>query len=99
TALVPMFAFVSGAVNNDNAVVLFSTMGVWWALRTVRLGDLSARGALLAGVVTGLGALSKSSALGLVGLFALAALFAFVRGRHTDGTVTLRRLPGAGPIC
>ncbi|TMC52333.1 MAG: hypothetical protein E6J26_09190, partial [Chloroflexi bacterium] len=98
TALVPMFAFVSGSVNNDNAVVLFSTIGVWWALRTVRLGDLSARGALLAGVVTGLGALSKSSALGLVGLFALAALFAFVRGRQPDGHVTLRRLARYGAI-
>ena len=74
TAFVPMFAFISGSINNDNAAVLFCTAGIWWALRTLRLKDLSARSALLAGLLTALGALSKSSALGLVGLFGLVAL-------------------------
>ena len=74
TACIPMFAFISGAINNDNAAVLFSTMGLWWALRLMRLGDLSIKSALIAGVITGLGALSKSSALGLLGLFGVAAL-------------------------
>jgi hypothetical protein len=73
-ATVPMFAFISGAINNDNAAVMFSTIGVWWALRLLRLGDLSARSAMLAGAIAGLGALSKSSALGLIGLFGLAAV-------------------------
>jgi hypothetical protein len=73
-AFTPMFAFISGSVNNDNAAILFSTIGLWWALRLMRLSDLSIRNAIVAGLITGLGALSKSSALGLVGLFGFAAL-------------------------
>ena len=73
-ACVPMFAFISGAINNDNAAVLFSTVGMWWALRLMRRGDLSIKSAAIAGVIAGLGALSKSSALGLVALFGVAAL-------------------------
>ncbi|BCX02286.1 MAG: hypothetical protein KatS3mg053_0224 [Candidatus Roseilinea sp.] len=73
-ACTPMFAFISGAINNDNAAVMFSTIGVWWALRLMRLGDLSIKSAIVAGAIAGLGALSKSSALGLVGLFGLAGL-------------------------
>ena len=73
-ATVPMFAFISGAINNDNAAVLLSTLGLWWALRAMRMGDLSTRSALVAGLIAGFGALSKSSALGLVALFGVAAL-------------------------
>jgi hypothetical protein len=73
-ACVPMFAFISGAINNDNAAVMFSTIGVWWALRLMRLGDLSWKSAVFAGALAGLGALSKSSTMGLVGLFGLAAV-------------------------
>jgi hypothetical protein len=73
-ACVPMFAFISGAINNDNAAVMFSTIGVWWALRLMRLGDLSWKSAVFAGALAGLGALSKSSTMGLIGLFGLAAL-------------------------
>ncbi len=80
-ACTPMFAFISGSVNNDNAAVMFSTIGTWWALRIFRRGDVSLRSAALAGAVAGLGALSKSSALGLIGLFGLAALLALARQR------------------
>lgn len=79
TACVPMFAFISGSINNDNAAVLFCTLGMWWALRLVRLNSLSWRAASVAGLATGLGALSKSSAVGLLGLFAVAGLFAALR--------------------
>jgi 4-amino-4-deoxy-L-arabinose transferase-like glycosyltransferase len=78
-ACTPMFAFISGSVNNDNAAVLFSTIGLWWALRLMRTEALTARNAAIAGLITGLGALSKSSALGLIGLFGLAALLTFRR--------------------
>ena len=73
-ACVPMFAYISGAINNDNAAVTFSTAGLWWALRLIRLGRWDARSALAAGVVTGLASLSKVSGLGLAGLFAAAGL-------------------------
>ena len=80
TAFVPMFAFIGSVLNNDNAAVLFSTLGLWWALRVMQRQDLSIRSALIAGVIAGLGALSKTSALGLIGLFGLAALLAGFRG-------------------
>lgn len=73
-ACVPMFAYISGAINNDNAAVTFSTAGLWWALRLIRLRRWDARSALVAGVVTGLASLSKVSGLGLAGLFAVAGL-------------------------
>ena len=79
TAFVPMFAFIGSVLNNDNAAVLFSTVGLWWALRLMRRRDLSVRSAVIAGVIAGLGALSKTSALGLIGLFGLAALLAGFR--------------------
>jgi 4-amino-4-deoxy-L-arabinose transferase-like glycosyltransferase len=78
TACVPMFAFISGAINNDNAAVMFSTLGLWWALRWLRAGAVSVRtasaAAVIAGAIAGLGALSKSSAVGLLGLFGVAVL-------------------------
>lgn len=73
-ALIPMVAFISGSVNNDNAAIFFSTLGIWLALRTLRQGTLSWREAVGAGSVVGLGALSKSSVLGLLPLFGLVAL-------------------------
>ncbi len=75
-ACVPMFAFISGSINNDNAAAFFCTLGLWRALRMVRILDLSKRSALVAGVIAALGALSKTSVLGLLGLFVLAAAMA-----------------------
>lgn len=71
-ACVPMFAYISGAINNDNAAVALSTAGLWWALRLIRQKRWDARAAVIAGAVTGLAALSKVSGLGLAGLFAVA---------------------------
>ncbi len=92
TACVPMFAFISGSINNDNAAVLFSTMGIWWALRIVRGRDFSPRAALIAGLITSAGALSKSSALGLLGLFGLAALLVAISYLAGNAHPPLRRL-------
>jgi Dolichyl-phosphate-mannose-protein mannosyltransferase len=96
TAFVPMFAFISGSINNDNAAVLFCTAAIWWALRTLRLRDLSARSAVIAGLLTALGALSKSSAFGLVGLFALAALIVALRSGAAGRYDPSRVLGGRG---
>ncbi len=73
-ACVPMFAYISGSINNDNAAVTFSSAGLWWALRLIRLGKWDARSGAVAGVMTGLAALSKVSGLGLAGLFAAAGI-------------------------
>jgi hypothetical protein len=71
---VPMFAFISGSVNNDNAAAMFSTLGLWWAIRLFRRKDISIRSALIAGLISAAAALSKSSTLGLLAIFGLAAL-------------------------
>jgi hypothetical protein len=63
----PMFAFLSAAVNNDNLVILLSTISLWQMLRIWQDG-IKARRVLLLGVLVGLACLSKISAIGLVGL-------------------------------
>ncbi len=78
---VPMFAFISGSVNNDNAAALFTTLGLWWALRLVSRGNLSMRSALIAGVISAAAALSKSSTLGLIGVFSLAVALTAIKLR------------------
>ncbi|MEO6061612.1 MAG: hypothetical protein ABIQ99_06720, partial [Thermoflexales bacterium] len=96
-ACVPMFAYISGAINNDNAAVVFSTAGLWWALRLIRLGRWDGRAAVIAGAVTGFAALSKVSGLGLAGLFAIAGVLS---AWPTDGNLRnrlrgfARALPG-----
>lgn len=93
TASVPMFAFISGSVNNDNAAAMFSTLGLWLALRLTRRGQLSIKTALIAGGVSACAALSKSSTLGLLGLFSFAVVFAGIRlhsendGRPLSATI------------
>ncbi len=94
TACVPMFAFISGSINNDNAAVLFSTMGVWWALRIARRRDTTQRAAIIAGLIASAGALSKSSALGLIGLFGLAAVLASISRDAQRQSRTFSRLGG-----
>ena len=88
---VPMFAFISGSVNNDNAAAMFSTLGLWWAIRLVRRNDLSIRTALIAGVISAAAALSKSSALGLLGVLGLATVLASIH-KFTNLTTTLRQV-------
>ncbi len=84
TACVPMFAFISGSVNNDNAAAMFATLGLWVALRLARHGELSVKTAVIAGAVTACAALSKSSTLGLLGVFGLAAIFNGLRQMADD---------------
>lgn len=88
---VPMFAFISGSINNDNAAVFFASGGFWWALRTLRREDYSWRSAVVAGVFAGCGALSKSSTLGLLGLYGLAALLTLSRSAGLGGVAVRAR--------
>jgi 4-amino-4-deoxy-L-arabinose transferase-like glycosyltransferase len=112
-ALVPMFLFISGSVNNDNLTILLCSLTLLLLVRlvrgsrpssqmsksqTVRLAHdrvpnlkwsvVSGHWSLL-GLVIGLGALSKASALGLIPLTALGlALSAWQRRAES----VLRRL-------
>lgn len=81
-ACVPMFAFISGSINNDTLAITLSTASLWFALRTIRLRDLRLGSALMSGLLAGAGALSKVSGAGLVGLFGLAALMAWWCGHN-----------------
>jgi len=70
TAFNPMFIFISAAVNNDNAVILFCTLALYQLTRDNR--DIQKSGPLkyaaLLGLLIGLGALSKLYAFGLLPL-------------------------------
>ncbi len=71
-ALTPQFLFISGIVSNDSAAAALATLSLWAAARLLRRGaDL--RGSLLLGLLVGLAALTKTSALLLIPL-ALAAV-------------------------
>lgn len=80
TAFNPMFLFISAAINNDNAVIMFVTLALWLMIAiatqanqpnntnlTKRLPYFAA----LLGLIIGLGALSKLYAFGLLPLAAL----------------------------
>ncbi len=77
-AFIPMFLFISGSVNNDNLVVVLCSLALLLLIRLVarHSGEFRLRRYLiLLGVIVGLAALSKASALGLLPLTALALAF------------------------
>jgi len=77
-AFTPMFLFISGAVNNDNLAVALSSCALFLMLRdSVRSrngSEPNMKSSLLLGIVLGLGALTKTTALGLVPLAFLVLL-------------------------
>ncbi|MBN1310814.1 MAG: phospholipid carrier-dependent glycosyltransferase [Anaerolineae bacterium] len=84
-AFTPMFAFISGSINNDNLAVLLATAAVWLVLRIVRLANANQptlRWAIVLGTVLGMAALSKQSTLGLFGLAGLGMAYAAWRQRR-----------------
>jgi len=71
TAFNPMFIFISGSVNNDNLVTMLSTGIILFLIQILmHAGQPSLRRKLVLGLVLGLAALSKVSALGLFPLTA-----------------------------
>ena len=75
-AFTPMFAFISGAVNNDNLASLLSAAILFLLVRLVRNTQYPIPNTqyLLLGVLLGLAALTKQSALGLFPLAGLTLL-------------------------
>jgi hypothetical protein len=71
-AFLPMFLFISGAVNNDNLAILLASLAVWLMIRAVSLQlknrDLRLWYWLLLGVVIGLGVMTKQGTLALLPL-------------------------------
>ncbi len=88
TAFNPMFIFISSAVNNDNAVIMFTTLALWLMVRVSESANQQItshnyhspfairHSPILLGLLIGLGALSKLYALGLLPLAGL--LFVWV---------------------
>ena len=72
-AFIPMFIFISASVNNDNLVILLSSVTLLMLVRIIQRGA-SRRFLVLLGVVIGLACLTKLSALGLVPMAGLALL-------------------------
>ncbi len=72
-AFIPMFIFISASVNNDNLVILLSSVTLLMLVRIIQRGA-SRRFLVLLGVVIGLACLTKLSALGLVAMAGLALL-------------------------
>lgn len=93
-AFLPMFLFISGAVNNDNLVIMLASLALLLMIQLVRdqsLGDKrEIRHLLFLGVVIGLGALTKITALGLL---PLAGFAVFIRlWRRFDRPMAYRGL-------
>lgn len=90
----PMFLFISASVNNDTLAVALSSLTLWLLADWVRRPPTGwSRRHLALGLLLGLGALSKQSALGLGGL-AVGVLVAahWAHGRGWLGGLTGRRL-------
>ena len=73
-AFLPQFAFLSGAVNNDNLAVTLATLSLWLLLRVRQRASLGLLALL--GLAVGAAALSKLSAVGLAPVVALGVLTA-----------------------
>jgi 4-amino-4-deoxy-L-arabinose transferase-like glycosyltransferase len=69
----PMVLFIAASVNNDNLLMLLSTLALWLMVRDVQstLVGLRWRATLLLGVVIGLASLAKVSGLVLLPVAAL----------------------------
>lgn len=88
TAFNPMFLFISTSVNNDNLVILLNSFAIYYMLITLRDGFKPGRSLLIA-VLVALGSLTKLSALVLVPVIVVAALWIAYKRKDWKGLVTL----------
>jgi hypothetical protein len=80
----PQFVFLSSVVNNDAAGAALATTALWLAARMVRRGA-GWRSAATAGLVAGLGIISKVSVLPIVPLLGAVLLWAALRDSRRAG--------------
>lgn len=78
TAFNPMFLFLSGAITNDTLAIALCSLTVWLLVRALHRPPTLA-GWALRGVLVGLAALTKLSALALLPLAGIVALMLAVR--------------------
>lgn len=88
TAYNPMFLFISASVNNDTLVTALNSVIIWQTVVMLKRG-FDTRRSLVIAVLVALATLSKLSALVLVPVIALAALWLAVRNRQPRALVVL----------
>jgi len=88
TAFNPMFIFISASVNNDNLVILLDAFAILLALYMLRDGFEWKRSLAIA-LLVALAALTKLSALVLVPVIALGALWVAWRDKSWRGLIFL----------
>jgi len=91
--VVPQFSHISGSINNDNLMNLFAAWSIVALLSILRRG-LTVRRAVAAGVLVGLGAMTKAFGLLLVPLLAFVLILAVVRGRDRGRSLRFAALGG-----
>ena len=88
TAFNPMFLFISASVNNDNLVIMLNSLVIWLGLIMMKEGFNWKRSVAIA-VHLALATLTKLSALVLVPVLALAALWLARRNKDWRGLLIL----------
>jgi hypothetical protein len=88
TALNPMFLFISASVNNDNLVTMLNSIIIYYVLLMLRDGFNTRRSLAIAALIA-MAALTKLSALVLVPVIAVAALWIARRDKNWQGLVIL----------
>lgn len=97
TAFNAMYLFVTASVNNDALVVMLCAVALWMMARYAARPPTPAQWALLGGVL-GLAALSKASALGMLGLAGLLVAYHAWRERSWRALFVGGVLVGAGTL-
>ena len=86
-ATLPEFAFIGGAINNDNAAALFATLALWGGFAIYQAGG-DWRAGWWTPLALGLGLLSKASTVSLWPIIALAILLGTAQPQNdTSSTV------------
>jgi 4-amino-4-deoxy-L-arabinose transferase-like glycosyltransferase len=88
-AFQPLFAFISGGVNNDNLLYLAAAGVLWGVARAFRSGLTPATGATI-GAFLGIGLVAKLTLLGFIPAVALALALLLRRGWSQDRREALR---------
>lgn len=74
----PQFVFICSVISNDAAAAALSTTALWAAVRILR-GGINTLSIVLAGVIAGLAALSKTSALLVTPMLGITTVLASAR--------------------
>lgn len=99
-AFQPQFVFISGVVSNDSAAAAVAAVGLYLGVRLLRRGARW-QSAALAGVIAGLGALTKTSLLPLMPLLGLCLIAAVLNRTSTAAgrrSPQVRAIVGAGHL-